>query len=157
MKGKLKSLMGCETRPMSEEETKIMLVLIWTKEDDKLAEIDQQLREKKCFQYMVMVKRLECLKAISPNVEIGFGPKIFCSLISQTTGQVVMWSYTLNEMFLKYGHKITMNDFVEEFPMGVPLDEEYKKVWELQKKNEEERGGEYNDNKIDDFSNWGIQ
>jgi len=43
---------------------------------------------------------------------------------------------------------VTLGDWTESFPMGVPTEEEYQRVWELQK--------EDGSNLIYDFKNWSL-
>jgi hypothetical protein len=117
--------------------------------------MDEDIRESKLFSYMVLTKRLEVFKAkFSPKLEIGLAPQIFCAMISDRPGKVVMWAHTLNEMFVKLGRKVTLADWADAFPMGVPTDDEYARVWELQKLSSPARG--MTDNCIDNFANWSV-
>lgn len=156
MNGKLQGLSGYKVRPMTEDESRLLLTLICAARNSKaLEEMEKQLRETRCMSYLILTNRLEAFKnGFSPTLDIDVGVKIFCALLCDRPGKVVMWAYTLNELFVKQGRKVTMEDWINEFPMGVPTEEEYSAMWELQKIKKPTRLG--GDNMIDDFSNWGI-
>lgn len=155
MNGKIASLLRTETRPLTQDESKMLITLLCHKDDDGLIPLDEVIRKDNVFPYMVMVKRLDTFKKMfSPKLEIGLGPQIFCALTSNNPAKVVMWAYTLNEIFLKCGHKVTLEDWINEFPMGLPTEEEFIRIWDSQKQKRTEALG--SDNKIDDFTNWGI-
>lgn len=117
--------------------------------------MEKQLRDSRCMSYLILTSRLEAFKTgFSPTLDIDVAVKIFCALLCDSPGKVVMWAYTLNELFVKQGRKVTMEDWINEFPMGVPTEEEYQAMWELQKIKGPTNGG--SDNMIDDFRNWGT-
>ena len=156
MNEKLAGLFKCKTRPMTKDESEFLLMVLFAEMQggDALKDMDKAIREKEVFPHMVMTKRLEVFKEhVSPTLDIGLGPQMFCAMLSDRPGKVVMWAHTLNEMFVKLGRQVMLKDWVEEFPMGVPTEEEYQRVWELQKITPVDRGG---DNLIDDFSQWSL-
>lgn len=54
-------------------------------------------------------------------------------------GRLVAWTWTLAHMAHKLQkHRITVTDWINEFPLGVPNDAEYNRVWDAQKV---QRGG----------------
>ena len=154
MNGKLQGLSGCQVRPMTDDESRLLLTLICAARNGKdLPEMEKQLRDSRCMSYLILTSRLEAFKkGFSPTLDIDVAVQIFCALLCDRPGKVVMWAYTLNEMFVKQGRKVTMEDWINEFPMGVPTEDEYSAMWELQKVKPPAKG----DNMIDDFSNWGT-
>lgn len=151
MEKKLQSLLGCKTRRMTEDESKLLLHLLMLdmhKKGDAILKIDDDLREREVFVYLVLSKRLEGFNTISPKLEVDTAVQIMCTMLCDTPGKAVIWAYTLNELFVKLGHEVAMDDWVNEFPDGVPMEEEYQRVWEAQKS-----GGA---NMIDDFKNWSL-
>lgn len=159
MNDKLPGLFGCKVRQMTHEESETFLTLLINeleKQDDYFKFINKQLQDDAVFQYLVMVNRLEAFKQnFSPTLDIGIPVLVFLSSICDSPGQIVMWAHTLNEMFVKLGHKVTLSDFAKEFPMGIPIDEEYRRVWDLQKRIPEP-GTIGGDNLIDDFTQWSL-
>lgn len=145
---KLGSLLGCEVRPMTEDESKVFLTLMMSEGTDAITNFDEGLREKEVFPYMVLVKRLEAYKKLSPKMEINTAVQILCGLLSDRPGTSVLWAYTLNEIFVKIGKEVTIEDWINEFPDGVPTESAYEKAWNSQK-----NGGA---NFIDDFSSWSL-
>jgi hypothetical protein len=155
---KLPGLFGCKTRKMTDNESKlfITLTMMEMKGGDALQKLDKDLHDKEVFSHQVISKRLEYFKAtFSPKLDIGIAPKVWCAMISNSPGQIVMWAHTLNELFVRLGHKVTMLEWTNTFPMGLPTEEEYGRLWNLQKSS----GGAdilRSDNLIDDFRNWSI-
>jgi hypothetical protein len=146
--GKLESLLGCEVRPMTEDESRVLVTLLMTRDSGTITKFDADLRDKDVFPYLVLVGRLEAFKKLSPKLDIDMPVQILCGLLCDRPGNSVMWAYTLNEMFVKLGKKVTMGDWIEEFPNGVPTEGAYEKTWEAQKN----RGANF----IDDFGYWSL-
>ena len=156
MNPKLPGLVGCKVRPMTEDESKmfISLTLEEMRDEKALGLMDRDLREKQVFPYMVLTKRLEAFKKhFSPTLDIGIAPQIFCAMLSNSPGKAVMWAHTLNELHIKLGRKVTLGDWTSAFPMGIPTDEEYERVWDMQKVVPDLDKGR-GDNMIDDFEQW---
>lgn len=161
MNEKLPGLFDCKVRPMTKDESKLFIHLTMMEMDfqrkggEALRGIDKDLREKDVFPYMVMVKRLGVFKEhLSPTLDIGIAPQVWCSMISDRPAKIVMWAHTLNEIFVKTGRPVTLADWVQYFPMGIPTEEEYQRVWELQKITPPP--GIIGDNMIDDFKQWSL-
>jgi len=117
MNEKLPGLFLCNVRPMTQDESKLFLTITMmeNKGGDALKDVDKTLREKEVFPYMVMVSRLEAFKqAFSPTLDIGIGPQVFCALVSDRPGKVVMWAHTLNEIFVRLGRQINLSDWTFE-------------------------------------------
>ena len=151
MNEKLPGLFDCKVRPLTDEESKVFIriSMMEMQGEDALKAMDKTLRDNKVFPYMVMVKRLEAFKEhFSPTLDIDIGAQVFCSMIANSPGKIVMWAHTLNELFVRQGRKVTLSDWTMSFPFGVPNDDEYDRMWELQKSE--------GDNLIDDFNNWSL-
>jgi len=157
MQGKIKSLLNCKVREMTLEESKLFLMLMMAEKNlDGIKNIDKKLKEDNFFPYMVMLKRLEAFKQLhSPTLDIDIAPQILCAMLSKNPAQVVMWAYTLNDLFVHLGRKVTLSDFIDAFPMGIPEEDEYRALWDLQKARKETDSC-CTDNMIDDFSNWSL-
>jgi len=157
MNEKLPGLFDCKVRPLTKDESMLFLQvsLMEMKGGDALQKIDKEIREKQDFLYMVMTSRLESFKEISPTLDVGIGPQMFCTMISDRPGKIVMWAHTLNELFVKQGRQVTMSDWAMSFPMGVPTEEEYERMWDLQKVTPEP-GIFATDNMVDDFKSWSL-
>jgi len=157
MNKKLPGLFDCKVRPMTEEESKLFITvsLLEMKGGDTLQKLEKTFLEKQDFLYTVMTTRLEAFKKISPTLDIGIGPKIFCTLISDRPGMVVMWAHTLNELFVKQGKQVTLSDWTMKFPYGIPTEKEYERMWDLQKVIPEP-GVFKTDNMVDDFKSWSL-
>ena len=157
MNEKLPGLFNCKVRPMTQDESKLFLSISFMemKGVDVLQKLDKEIREKQDFLYMVMTSRLEAFKEVSPTLDIGIGPQMFCTMISDRPGKVVMWAHTLNELFVKHGRQVTLHDWTMSFPMGIPTEEEYERMWDLQKVIPEP-GVFRTDNMVDDFNSWSM-
>lgn len=156
MNEKLPGLFNCKSRILTPDEAKTLLQLLFLemKNPKALVDMDKTLRDKNMFQYQVLAKRLEVFKQhFSPTLDIGIGVQVFCSSLCSLPGMAVMWAYTLNELFVKLGHKVSFQDWVTEFPDGVPTEEEYQRIWDLQKIIPVPGSP---DNLVDDFRQWSV-
>ena len=154
-------LLDCKVRPMTDEESRMFINLTFSEMDGEeiLKGIAKDLKDKNCLSYQILDKRLETFKKhFSPDLDIGLGLAIFCSMLCENPAMAVQWAFTLNEMWVKSGEKVTLKLFAEKFfQMGVPTEEEYNRKWGEQKKTKEEMEGSQlrsTDNRIDDFQNW---
>lgn len=88
------------------------------------------------------------LRIFSPNTVISESLAAFLLLISKgNPGKMVMWVYTLHAMAKVTERVLTIKDFAQRFPMGVPTPSEYSRLWDLQK-------GEHGENRLDFKENW---
>jgi hypothetical protein len=134
-------------RPLTEEEFSLLVPLM----------ISEQKNEniippvaKKMLQYQVIEKRLT---AYNIKDKIDDRVILFCTLISKNLAEVVMWSYTLALILTKQKKHLTISDWCQWFPVGIPTEEEKHRCWLEQKKEMDES---HSDNKIDDFTNWPV-
>lgn len=89
------------------------------------------------------------------NVEVSNSVLIWvCSLCGGRPGTGVMWSYTLAAIAEKRNKRtVSFEDWVEEFPFGVPTERAYRECWDSQK---QQPGENATDNQLDTASNWQI-
>lgn len=60
--------------------------------------------------------------------------RIFCSMLCDRPGTAVMWAYTLAVLAQeKKGEEVTMSDWCDAFPMGIPSAQACQDAWEYQK------------------------
>jgi hypothetical protein len=107
--------------------------------------------------YQIMKKRLEVFKAkYSPKMDVSPLVQIFCSgVLSKSPAEVVMWAFTLNEIWAREGQPVTMAALADNFPMGFPTADEKHRLWDAQKVVGEREPGT-SDNQVDDFRNWAM-
>lgn len=157
---KWNGLLGCKGEPMSTEMSMIFLNFTMTEmsvgsgkaKPEVVMEIDKKLENYPLYQ--ILKKRLEVFKEnFSPNLDVGILPMAFCATISDRPGSVVMWAYTLNEIFVKTGKPVTMEALTQEFPWGFPNKDEMEKCWDAQKIKRIPGG---TDNSVDDFKTWSV-
>ncbi len=69
------------------------------------------------------------------DVRITLELAVWCSTLSEgVPGNLVLWAWTLRELSMLYaGRELTIADWTNHFPMGVPTPEEYHRVWRAQK------------------------
>lgn len=67
-----------------------------------------------------------------------------CVLVSviqcENPGDIVMWAFTLNRLYLEQQRTVTVGDLAEAFPIGFPNAKGREEVWDAQK-----------------ISNWGVE
>lgn len=90
---------------------------------------DKQLASN--FGYQVFIKRLAWAKVpVHPCL------RLFLVQLCTSPGECVMWAYTCALIYDKLGRKgpVTLQQWVDEFPMGVPTDKELEARWDAQKR-----------------------
>lgn len=156
-------LLDCKVEPMSEEESKSFMYLMMTEmgiqkgkiKPDFLDKMDADLKD--CKGYQILKTRLESFKKnFSPTLDVGILPQIFCALKSDRPAVVVMWAYTLNEIFVKTGKPVTMAALTDAFRMGFPTEDELHRVWKAQKVERPAGVPFAPDNGVDYFENWSL-
>lgn len=134
-------------RPLTEEEFSLLVPLMISEQKNENiipTEVKQML------QYQVIEKRLT---AYNIKDKIDDRVILLCALISKNLAEVVMWGYTLALILTKQKKCLTISDWCQWFPVGIPTEEEKHRCWLEQKK---ETIDDMNDNKIDDFANWPV-
>lgn len=142
-------LVDVDSRPMTEDETGMLVQCMmmenqnFTKGQDK--EIDTGLESS--MGYKIFDKRLEVA-----GIEVTLPLAMFLVSLCDSPGNVVMWAYTVNVIRVARNIEgpVTVSDFAEAFPMGIPTDEGLQKAWEEQKVND----GSMTGNLVDNFENW---
>lgn len=86
------------------------------------------------------------------DVTLSKGLAIFTLAISDRPGTIVLWAYTYHQMYRELGRMVTIDDFANVFPMGIPTEKAMEQIWEDQKAYT--RGEKSNRNLIDDKVNW---
>ena len=156
-------LLDCKVEPMNEEMSKLFLQLSFTEmsvqsgkaKPDVVTGMDEHLKDSPGYQ--ILKTRLEAFKKnFSPTLDIGILPQVFCALMCDRPGTVVMWAYTLNEIFVKSGQPVTMAALANAFPWGFPTEDEMHKAWEAQKVERPKDVPFAPDNGVDYFENWSL-
>jgi hypothetical protein len=150
-----------DIRPLTNDESQVFMTLLMAeqeaeKEPGGLKPFDRQNMDNN--------RRPDVLKEMAS----GFGFRVFAARMHPTTqlsqelfifllttmkspGEAVMWCYTLHRMFQAEQKLLTIGDWANEFPMGLPTREAMSKCWDYQK------GGTHGlqtDNLIDQGDYW---
>jgi hypothetical protein len=137
----IRTLIGSASRPMTKDESGIFLAAIMNPALE--GTFDEDFAEELGFSGKVLERRL----AACTTAKITKGLAVLVVIMSNgNPGNLVMWAYTFHKM--NKGQVLTINDFANEFPMGVPSEEGFSAVWDSQKNSV--NGG----NLIDDVKNW---
>lgn len=142
---KIKPLIGAASRQMTMEESKIFLTAMMS--PVLKSEFDKAFSVELGFTGQILESRLSACS----NVKITKGLALLLVFLSNgNPGNVVMWAYTMHVIAKqKVGClPITISDFSEFFPMGVPSEEGLCTTWDAQK---DPNNGS---NLIDDKANW---
>lgn len=126
-------LLGAETRPMDEDETRTLTQLVLASCDashDPVAAWQKMQEEPQApLGLKIMAKRLE-VWGVSFDPFLG----MFVLCLCDRPGKIVLWCYTIGLMEKELGRPPTIEDFsMRFFPMGVPTEEEYSRIWDDQK------------------------
>ncbi len=80
----------------------------------------------------ILLSTLETRSKIA-RIDIGLACLI-CRMAEGRAGNLVLWAWTLHHMQLKTpGSLLSLDDFVREFPYGVPDEKAYSDAWDFQK------------------------
>lgn len=136
----MRSLIGSDNRPMTKQESEMFISVMLNPELD--TQFDEQFANKLGFSGKLLYSRLsEFSKA-----KITRGLALFVVVLSNgNPGNLVMWTYTIHKMYK--GKVVTIHDFVDQFPFGVPSEEGLSAVWDAQK-------SPTGANMIDNIANW---
>ena len=123
-------MLGLKVRPMTEVESRLFIILSITPEKVVESQREQMSDPKKIpFVIAVLVSRLQ------DPLLVDLKTILLCSSFCRTPGQSVMWAFTLTRMLeRKNWQRITIDDWVNAFPMGIPIEEEQLKAWDAQKR-----------------------
>ena len=98
-----------------------------------------------------MVQRLQDV-----NVQMTAGLLlVLATLAGSRPGNLVMWAYTISQIAKnKNKQLITVLDWVDNFPFGVPSDDAYQNTWKAQKVSNHEYSDGISDNHMDNIEFW---
>lgn len=139
----MKSLIGSVSRQMTEDESKVFINAYMAPRFQ--TEFDESFSEELGFLGKVLKSRLSSCS----TAKITNGLALLLVFMSNgNPGNIVMWAYTMHVIAKQNeGQMVTIEDFSNEFPMGVPSEEGLSSVWEAQK---DSKGR----NLIDKKTNW---
>ena len=118
------SLLGCELRPLTKDESLLMLRISIAKLE---GDPDQVFADELGFQGKVLFARLN-----AHGLKVDKQLILMLTVLAETPGDLVMWAWTLFNM-QKNGERLTLKDWADAFALGVPTKEAYHKVWDGQK------------------------
>lgn len=123
-----KCLLDVRTRQMTEEETRIMCMLMLSGPEQHAAMLEQ-VRERS------MAGAIVCSR-LPKEVEVAPSVLVFCASLCRTPGDAVMWAYTLSVAYWQHRQPVSMDHFATRmFPFGVPDSGGTvgQRAWEAQK------------------------
>lgn len=117
-----------EAAPMSEDMTRMFVLMSMMESTLDVEPLPSDITES--FKFQVIKKRLEVTygKPIATDSVIGT-----LAYQSDRVGVAVLYAAAIAAIYLKVKHVVTMDDLVEYFPMGFPVEEELHKIWIAQK------------------------
>lgn len=139
------------TRPLTEQESKLMINLVFLELNGKDLPEEQEPRD---FLYQVIKRRCEVA-----NIKMTQALMILLAGISESPGTAVMYTYSLAVEAAKRNQQvINLDTFCQHaFPMGVPTKEVLDSVWDEQKvRSVAGEGAARSDNMVDDFDHWPL-
>lgn len=121
------------TRPMSKEESEIFMGLCMADVAAGAPLYDDP--GEGAALYSIIRKRLEWTGL---NQQVTTNLILWCAyLAGGNPGKAVMWAWQLAYLSKNvYNGPISMTQWTDELPMGVPVEEVYEEVWKLQKESD---------------------
>jgi len=88
------------------------------------------------------------------NLSISLPMAAWITMVSRSPGEIVMWAWTLRDIILSKGVEsksdpMSLQDWADRFPMGLPSQAMFDYVWESQKVSSAPNG-----NGLDDIRVW---
>ena len=122
----IESLLTAKGRHMTEHEFESLLTVSVFYHRGK--NVSEEMKGN--FIYQIMDKRIKHFK-----IPVNDWLIVFISCIIDNPAKAVMWVYTLKQMYKQLQREINLTDFCElrYFGLGIPEEEEYKRIWDLQK------------------------
>jgi hypothetical protein len=146
------SLLYAETTPMSKEDSKSFMQLYMmelrrdTTVDELLVLDDTVAREIGPLCQIFHARLATC----SPGTHVSaLLAAWLCHLSKGSPGNAIMWAYAMHRMAINFpeGSLLNMSRWTQAFPMGVPSEDGYSRVWGAQK-------GAKGHNRLDDPLVW---
>ena len=141
------SLLGTKTQPMTHPQfLKFLSCYMGSMADPNNVPVTEEDLKDVGILPKIMFNRL--LNAKHPQI----GKPLFlwlCLLSEDVPGNAVLWAYTYHRMSCKLDRVPTVGDWVQEFPLGVPTQEEICRVWDAQK-------GSKGENMLDQSPAWEV-
>ena len=124
----IKSLIGSASRPMTEDESMVFLNAMMS--DAMNVVFDEAFAEELGFSGKVLERRL----TVCSTAKITRGLALLLVVMSKgNPGNLVMWAYTMHCIAKGKDQILTISDFAEFFPIGVPSEEGLSATWDAQK------------------------
>lgn len=125
------SLLTAKVRPMTAEQSQALMSLLLVPATD---EFTQERAQEFGPASLVLKQRLD-LGKIKITTPLAYW---LLALSEGNPGRIVQWAFAARELFLKKnqeskGHVVDVRDWVDFFPMGVPTEDEYSRLWDAQK------------------------
>lgn len=119
---------GTKSRPMTMDESKFFITLEFTPYERLNAEFLDHKSLKENLAFQILKGRL---------AEVGVTPEpkllIWLTTLCKTPGDAVLWAFTVARRTVDLAHAYTFIDWIMDFPLGPPTDQERKRVWDEQK------------------------
>ena len=140
----LPSLLGSATVPMTVEQSQTF-TSCFIHETTTRAAFDRDTAEK-----MGPIGSILFARLAWGDVRVTRELALWCAILSDgVPGKIVLWAWTLRKLYeVCHNQQLTISDWTNVFPLGVPTPEEYTRVWDAQKV----QG--IPDNALDNHSNW---
>lgn len=125
------SLLTAKVQPMTAKQSQTLMSLLLATTNE---EFTQGFAQEFGPAGLVLFQRLDIGK-------IKITTPLACWLLALSEGnpgRIVQWAFAARELFLKKnqeskGHVVDVRDWIDSFPMGVPTEDEYSRLWDAQK------------------------
>lgn len=118
-------LEGYTTVPMSSEQTQLLLILLQVPLSEILKNSPDAMET---FAIQVAKRRL-----IAAQVEVDDQVLFIIADWSTSPGDIVMICHAVSHLYADIQRPVTLSDFVNIFPMGIPSKDSLGKFWDYQK------------------------
>lgn len=135
--------LGCAVERMTSEVTHMLVQALLNERvlldlsPEQLRVEEEEIATKVGFGWNVLTKRLAFY-----DIPTTLMCRLFVLQLCENPAQAVLWAFTLGKIWEKNGYKpVTLVQLCDSFPDGFPTDAEYRRLWDLQKRENPPRGG----------------
>lgn len=144
----LPTLCGTKCQPFDKETTNTFLGLLMAEMNQAEVELFNQTNVENFGTIgHILLQRLNLTQGVQVTVRCAV---LIAILSNGSPGAVVLWAWTLREIWLKTKQPVDLRAWTDNFPMGVPTQSEVDRIWDAQK------GAGPNGNQLDNALIWNV-
>lgn len=114
--------------PLTKEQSTLFITLYQV---EKLkGNFDSKVAAETGMMSQILHERITWVKDMTVTAALG----IWCAYLSEgIPGRAVLWAWTLRQLYTQKNRTLTLEDWTNAFPLGIPSEQGYDAAWDTQK------------------------